>query len=731
MGKKKIKKNNSFTYFLLTNTLILTTLFFFTSLLNNDISMLISSRALFHITTLLIVSLVFLKYRASKNKNKYKKIAKIIFIFPVLLQLIGVNILRISLPAPWYQVINLLFFASALFLGLVYLSNMKKSKININRWEVIFLLVMSGLFIYFGTQHLGQFMSVDEPKWVHNRVPQLYEAIRTRNWEDTYINDKPGVLPSYLAGITNFFMDKSEYQSDPLNYETYLFFWRLPILLFNALLLIPTYFFSRKLLDRRYAIAITSLIALNPVLVGISQIVNPDSTLWAPTFLSFMTFFLYLKGRDDMYLILSGIFLGLALTSKFAAAVLYPTFLIIVLLDYLVMKRSKEEFIKTIVRVLLLFGISSLVYGILVPASWVHYRLMWGRTIGISHARLGTNIITLIIGLVMIEMTLIRERISRFVKENIDVCKIGILTLGILNVLILGILVSDQLSDGALTNLAFFDYLSNNYDFYIYSRASFRAMMIISSIPLLLGFFFIVFTIFREDPKYKENRMIILSFLFFTYFFIIGSSLGGFTVGARYQIMLFPTNSVLASFFFISIIKNVKVSIFTLVLLSFIGILNSKPFYYHHNNILRHIGIQRTNLWGYGGYELAQIMNELPNAEELTVWVDREGFREFFVGTSYFRRTDLYDTDEYEVDYLILTDGGERILNNRVRSHYTPGEEITHKYAKLGVEENLLDLYKKEPKFIFCINGEKGIEERTHERCVWAIEFDREYVHEE
>jgi hypothetical protein len=715
-NRKNLKTGN----YLLVNLIVLFSLLLFLNLSNIFDLNVISSKLLFFSTSILLLFFLFIRYELSDKKNKYKKILTIAFITPVILQLVFVNILGVTIPAEYYQIINFIFYFSASFLVLINLKNIRIKKIKLDKWELIFLIVITCLFIYFGTQHLGQFMSVDEPKWVHNRVPQLYEAIRTQNWADTFINDKPGLLPSYLAGITNFFMDKSEYQSDPLNYETYLFYWRLPIVLFNAFLLPFIYFFTKKLLNKKYAIATTILIALNPVLIGISQIVNPDATLWAPTFLSFITFLLYLKDKDKKYIIYSGLFLGLALTSKFAAAVLYPTFLVIIYLDYLTTKSSPKTLLKTTASIFLLFSISSITYGILIPATWVDYRLIWTKTISFPLALLAIKYISLLLGLGIIEATLLKGHISNYIRKKINIKKIGILTLGTLNIIIFLLFLLDFLFDGKVFSSSPFTFIQENFNFYIYARTSFKVMLITSTLPLIIGFFFIVTTYLKKKFNFKKDEaLIVLSSLFLNYFFLIGSSLGGIFTATRYQIILFPINALITSFFFIKIIKNFKISIIILTILSFIAIFNSKPFYYHYNNILaQNMGLKTTELWGYGGYELAQIMNELPNAEELTVWVDREGFKEFFVGTSYFRSINPYETDKYDIDYLVLTNRGEQLLTSRIRNYYLPGEG------------NLLDLYKKDAEYIFCIDGEESLIRDTTKRCVWVVDFDKEYVHD-
>ncbi len=47
-------------------------------------------------------------------------------------------------------------------------------------------------------------MSVDEPKWFYERIPQLYSSLKNFDWAGTYINDKPGhvvTLAQLMSGL--------------------------------------------------------------------------------------------------------------------------------------------------------------------------------------------------------------------------------------------------------------------------------------------------------------------------------------------------------------------------------------------------------------------------------------------------------------------------------------------------------------------------------------------------
>ena len=131
-------------------------------------------------------------------------------------------------------------------------------------------------------------------------------------------------------------------------------------------MLFVIYDISRKLFDSDSGLLITILISLNPIIIGISQIVNPDSTLWSTSFAAFLLFFLYLKTDNDKYVYLSGFFFGLALLSKYFASILYLVFFIAVFAEHLIKREfDVENLYRRLFDLFKLYFTSILVYVIL------------------------------------------------------------------------------------------------------------------------------------------------------------------------------------------------------------------------------------------------------------------------------------------------------------------------------------------------------------------------------
>jgi hypothetical protein len=100
--------------------------------------------------------------------------------------------------------------------------------------------------------------------------------------------------------------------------------------------------------------------------------------------------------------------------------------------------------------------------------------------------------------------------------------------------------------------------------------------------------------------------------------------------------MLYPIYCLLTTIIILELIENKKI-IFLILIINLIPIISSIPYFYLYTNFLNFKNYTVTETWGFGGYELAQIMNKIPNAQNTSVWTDREGFNDFFIGESYWR----------------------------------------------------------------------------------------------
>lgn len=580
-------------------------------------------------------------------------------------------------------------------------------------WYSVGLAVIILLFILFGTFHLGQFMSVDEPKWLYDRVPQFFTALADRDWEQTYINDKPGVLPTLLSGVPLLFLDKNDY--GPQTMEILLFYWRLPILLFNAVMLFFIYQFSKNLFDRDFSLLLTSLVALNPVIVGISQIVNPDSTLWSTGFITFLTYLLYLKTNSRKYIFISGVFLGLALLSKYSIGIFYIIFILILIIEYLTTKTSINNLYDRFLNVLLLYAISMLTYGVLFPFTWIKPEQIIIGTIGAPIMAGSLKYFFIFLFLIFFDIIILKGRILNYMRKH----RILSHTFKLLYSNLFSLFC--YLNLNLFLDYRFFDldgfigaYIPHNeYSIIEIFQASSYAIYLTLTLPLLIGMtFFVGYMIIKNSLKDEKNiynnsfnnntvpHICVISVILF----VLGSSIEGYITGAKYQNLLYPHYAIIATYAYTKFWNlnkmNNKILFIIILLVSVITLSSVMPFYYHYTNELNYKNIVITEAWGYGGYELAQQINKLPNARNATVWVDREGFDGFFVGTSYGRGE--IDPFEESVDYLVLTNGGEKIFADAL-DDWKRGEKYFYAYEAANTP--LLEYYNKTSIYQININN--------------------------
>jgi len=219
------------------------------------------------------------------------------------------------------------------------------------------LFLSLAVFVGFGLFHITKFETTDEHFWKYDRIGMYYagiqEGFRTGDFSKTRINDKPGVsvaivtTPHKFFGIdpttfqdreaeagsnVSFLLDSGEsesfdlfdiYQADErLSINLGL---RLPLLLFNALVMLPLLYVLLRRIFRERIIVDTSiiLIGMSPVHIGISQIVNPDALLWSFGAATILAYVAHLRAPSWQMALLTGVLLGFGLLSKYTASLLY------------------------------------------------------------------------------------------------------------------------------------------------------------------------------------------------------------------------------------------------------------------------------------------------------------------------------------------------------------------------------------------------------------------------
>jgi hypothetical protein len=188
---------------------------------------------------------------------------------------------------------------------------------------------------------------------------------------------------------------------------------------------------------------------------------------------------------------------------------------------------------------------------------------------------------------------------------------------------------------------------------------------IITGSPLihLFGIFGFLILMLKNTKCFDQIRFFFYSMILIMIYYV-GSALAGAELSLRYQIMLLPIFCIFASYFFVEVFKRrfyVYLMIFVIVLAGEVAYV--APFYISYNNPMEFSSFINPGVnWGQGGYEVAQFANRLPNAQQLKILSDYEGFSEFFKGAGfrYKHRRKLMEKYIRQYDYLCLSGSGYR-----------------------------------------------------------------------
>ncbi len=253
-------------------------------------------------------------------------------------------------------------------------------------------VVALAVFFGFGLFHLGQFETTDEHLWKYDRIGAYWEAWESGDFAKTYINDKPGVTVALVAGLGLLAEpDPAAHERRVLPpheaklYEAYAteasevtnVRFRLPVLLASTLVLALGWLLLYRILGAwLLATAVTLLLATHPILLGMSQIINPDSFFWLFGFLATLGYLGWLSHGGYRYIILTGLALGLALLSKYTAFLLLPLFALLSVATLLFGDGSNAVLTRTwfsrhLIAWALMLGLATLLFFLLLPAAWL------------------------------------------------------------------------------------------------------------------------------------------------------------------------------------------------------------------------------------------------------------------------------------------------------------------------------------------------------------------------
>lgn len=601
---------------------------------------------------------------------------------------------------------------------------------------LLIVFVSTFLFFSFALIHLTKFAAVDEPLWYNGRIGKYWHNIETLDWKGTNISDKPGITVAWATGPGLWFKTPRDYktikyQGEALSpnrdsIESFYLAFRLPELIFITLFLPLFYFFLERLFSRSIALYAYALIATSPILIGMSKIINPDSLLWLFAPLSLLSYLLFLKKRFFRYLIFAGIFLGLALLTKYVANILFIFFIGLIFLEYLYHRPESEVFNDFLKRSFLELGI--LTYAamatiyVFFPAVWIKPSKLLTATLESQAFEKITPALLMLLAFMFLDQFANRGRIVNAIIRSVDRVRYPI-ALAIGAFFGLSLLATLFISWNGMSPYHFSELLASPKT--ISGHSDFIGIFLTNFYPFIFGVLPVTAILLILTPltflkrnffHYSTGRATLYLVLFILLYYL-GATVNGVAMIVRYQIMLFPIAAIIAGITLnwltqigtkhFPLTQAVSpISIASILLCLGAVTLFITPFPLSYASILLP-GQYHTNVkdMGSGSYEAAQYLNTLPNAENLLIWTDKDGVCKFFIGRC--KRGRNYEALRQDgLDYIVVSSDRK----NRTTNMMSP-EIINNKPGLIRFDQYYI---KPNPLFELNINGRPSQYVRVH-----------------
>ncbi len=600
---------------------------------------------------------------------------------------------------------------------------MKKEK------TLIFSLLLFSIltFFAFGLFHLDKFETTDEHLWKYGRIKQYWQAVSTQDWEKTYINDKPGVTVALVSGIGLLSQPSPESKQliagtareyekyDTTQSEKVNFAFRLPILIFATLSLLLFFYLAYKSFNSLWiGLLTTTLIAFNPILLGISQIINPDSFFWIFGGLSMFAYLAFANTKQKKFLILCGVLTGFSLLSKYTAFMLFLFYGLTAFSKIIFQKAEDAEktdwkhLAKIFSHITIIFLISIGVFAVLLPAVFIKPEYLFK---GISQFLNLKSVAALffLAGIIAIFTIYKRNLVGKFssalARKRHTIFAVICLAFSLL---IITSFVNvwtgqklarvDALRDAAYANepkefnfkpliTKQTNFVKKNVELFMMEVYPF----IFSIRPFLLLFiFFLTINSFKKKIS-DENAAVIFPILSFSLLYFASTIFAGIVTNVRYSILLYPLFAALGALTISEIAKKFKIkkdqvfliASLLIMLLSSYTLWSLRPFYFSYANIFLPNDFSIHDSWGHGSYEAATYLNSLPNASSLVIWSNSDTVCRFFNGKCI--RSRKIDLNLINPDYFVISKRGELKLSNRfvLINNQKPEKDSDYYFEKL------------------------------------------------
>ncbi|MEK9174182.1 MAG: hypothetical protein AAB845_02855, partial [Patescibacteria group bacterium] len=440
------------------------------------------------------------------------------------------------------------------------------------------------------------------------------------------------------------------------------------------------------------------LIGLSPTLIGITQIVNPDALLWSLASASLFSFFWWRKSESRLAVFCTGLFLGLALLSKYVAFSLILFYLGVVILRFLILgddelPTPRETLLRDLKMLALSTALALVILVAFLPALILDTDRVGDFLATVEGKGFLFGLGTLPFLAFLLDtyfwkskgLLVLRRFCQRFQDffSLLPVVLFGLFVLVILARLAFpewDVLTVVRFDQKELTNAL--DILGRPLTWYEAVLLNMTPVVYALTPVALVGLLGLALQMHKKKLSSYYFFAITISIFVILYEAILLYTNVLATI--RYSVILYPLLGFLSALGFWHLSRRLpfqkKELIVTGVL--FIGmcisIVGIKPFYFNYTNFLLPKTHIVTDAWGYGGYEAAAYLNSLPEAKDITIWADYYGVCEFFVGrclTAY-----NFDQEAVKPDYYVLTRRGRIRYWSRYETWERNSGLVAYKY---------------------------------------------------
>ncbi len=598
---------------------------------------------------------------------------------------------------------------------------------RLTSWQWALLGAVVVIYGWFALHDLGKAFYVDEKLWVYDRIENYWDNLLEGDWINTRPSDKPGITTALVTGPALLFYDPSDFHKGKLHKEMLpdmLFALRAPQVIVILLMIIFAFFLTRRLIGTQTALLFVVFLALAPLLLGISRIINPDALLWIFFILGFLCVMRYVQNDRLPVLLAAGIFVGLALLTKYIANIFILFFIIILFADLALRDRNTQG-TTTLTRhlqtralhAIAMVWVALSVFYVLYPGAWVKHDRMLLATIH-SEAFLSTwKFFAVLFAAFFADLFVWRARATRAIitashRSRTWIARSVYGLLGIAVIVVFGNVVTGMIA----------------YDFIAiiespksaYNSASSLALFFASFYPLLFGVTPLVligalaaYVRRAYRPQWDIADRIVVYGAFFILIYYIASLVNHVAPIIRYQIIIYPLFILTAAIGWNDILRAARLHkvamravLFIFLCIGGLQLATIAPFYFSYNSpLLPHRFIINAKDMGDGNYEIAQWLNVQPDAVNMVVWTDKSGVCQFFVGrcitmtrgeelVNYVPHIDYYIVSQNRRGFFQRTAAALREAHPTYPIHidklYNPNLPTTHTLHPSGRPDNFI-----------------------------------------